>query len=86
MDPNRAGPRLIPAYRGAMNSRPARTALTVVGVIAVLLGAVWIGQGANLIPGSFMTGDRNWLAIGIFVAGAGVAAIVFGLRRPKPGS
>jgi hypothetical protein len=62
-------------------TRVARTILTVVGVVAVLVGGVWIGQGANLIPGSFMTGDRNWLAIGIFVAAAGVAAIVFGLRR-----
>jgi hypothetical protein len=66
-----------------MSSRVARTALTVVGVVAVLVGAVWIGQGANLIPGSFMTGDRNWLGIGLFVAAAGVAAIVFGVRRPK---
>lgn len=66
-----------------MSSRVARTALTVVGVVAVLVGAVWIGQGANLIPGSFMTGDRTWLGIGIFVAGAGVAAIVVGVRRPK---
>jgi len=66
-----------------MTSRIGRTVLTVVGVLAVLVGAVWIGQGANLIPGSFMTGDRNWLAIGIFVAAAGVAAIVVGVRRPK---
>jgi hypothetical protein len=66
-----------------MRSRLARTVLTVVGVVAVLVGAIWIGQGANLIPGSFMTGDRTWLGIGIFVAGAGVAAIVIGARRPK---
>ena len=65
-----------------MKSRIGRTVLTVVGVVAVLVGGVWIGQGANLIPGSFMTGDRNWLAIGIFVAAAGVFAIVVGLRRP----
>lgn len=66
-----------------MKTRVGRTVLTVVGVVAVLVGGVWIGQGANLIPGSFMTGDRNWLAIGIFVAAAGVAAIVFGLRRRR---
>jgi hypothetical protein len=66
-----------------MKSRVGRTVLTVVGVVAVLVGAVWIGQGANLIPGSFMTGDRNWLAIGIVVAAAGVFAIVYGLRRSK---
>lgn len=65
-----------------MRSRVARTGLIVAGAVAVLLGLIWIGQGANLIPGSFMTGDPNWLGIGIFVAAAGVAAIVVGLRRP----
>ena len=69
-----------------MNSRAARIALLVVGVIAIVTGAVWVGQGANLIPGSFMTGDRTWLAIGIFVAAAGVFAIAFARRRPKPGN
>lgn len=64
-----------------MRNRLGRTVLIVVGVVAVLVGGVWIGQGANLIPGSFMTGDPNWLGIGIFVLAAGVAAIVFGLRR-----
>ncbi|WP_395638575.1 hypothetical protein [Pseudolysinimonas sp.] len=66
-----------------MKSRVGRTVLTIVGTVAVLIGLVWVGQGANLIPGSFMTGDRNWLAIGLFVAAAGVFAIVFGVRRPK---
>jgi hypothetical protein len=66
-----------------MRSRLARTVLTVAGGVAVLLGLIWMGQGANLIPGSFMTGDRNWLGIGIFVAAAGVAALVVGIRRPK---
>jgi hypothetical protein len=66
-----------------MKSRLGRTVLTVIGVVAVILGAVWIGQGANLIPGSFMTGDRTWFAIGLFVAAAGVGLLVFGLRRPR---
>jgi len=66
-----------------MRSRLGRTVLAVVGVVAVLVGAVWIGQGANLIPGSFMTGDPNWLGIGIFVAAAGVIALVVAVRRPR---
>lgn len=66
-----------------MRSRLTRTLLIVAGGVAVLIGLIWMGQGANLIPGSFMTGDRNWLGIGIFVAAAGVVALVFGLRRPK---
>jgi len=66
-----------------MKSRLGRTILTVIGAVAVLLGAVWVGQGANLIPGSFMTGDRTWFGIGLFVAAAGVGLLVLGLRRPK---
>lgn len=65
-----------------MRSRIARTVLTVVGVIAVLVGAVWVGQGANLIPGSVMTGDRTWLVIGLIIGVGGIVVIVLGLRRP----
>ncbi|MBA8795203.1 membrane protein implicated in regulation of membrane protease activity [Friedmanniella endophytica] len=53
-----------------------RTVLLVVGVVMILVGLLWIGQGANLIPGSFMTGDPTWLVIGIVVAVAGVLLIV----------
>ena len=64
-----------------VNSRGARLALIVVGAIAVVTGAVWVGQGANLIPGSFMTGDRTWLAVGLVVAVVGLVLVATGLRR-----
>ncbi|TFB85367.1 hypothetical protein E3O44_13705 [Cryobacterium algoricola] len=60
-------------------------ALITVGVIAVILGGVWAGQGMNLIPGSFMTGSRMWLSIGLIVAIVGVILIMLGLRRPEHG-
>jgi cytochrome bd-type quinol oxidase subunit 2 len=66
-----------------MNNRVARIALVVVGVIALIVGAVFAGQGANLIPGSSMTGDRTWLYIGVIVAVVGIVLIVLGLRRPR---
>lgn len=69
-----------------MNNRAARTALIVVGVIALLVGLVFAGQGANLIPGSFMTGSRTWLDIGLVVAIVGIVLIVLGIRRPRRGS
>jgi uncharacterized membrane protein YidH (DUF202 family) len=68
-----------------MNSRTGRTALVIIGVIAVVIGAVFAGQGANLIPGSSMTGDRMWLYIGVVVAIVGIILIVVGLRRPGRG-
>ena len=67
-----------------MNSRGGRIALTVVGVVALVVGLVWVGQGLNLIPGSFMTGSRTWLLIGLLVAVAGIAAIALALRRGRP--
>jgi uncharacterized membrane protein YdbT with pleckstrin-like domain len=66
-----------------VKSRGGRIALVIIGVIAVLVGAVFAGQGANLIPGSSMTGDRMWLYIGLIVAIVGIILIVFGVRRPR---
>jgi uncharacterized Tic20 family protein len=68
-----------------MNSRVGRIVLVIVGVIALIVGAVFAGQGANLIPGSSMTGDRMWLYIGVIVAVVGIILIVLGLRRPGRG-
>jgi hypothetical protein len=65
-----------------MNSRVGRVALIVVGVLALGVGAVWIGQGMNLIPGSVMSGDRTWLLIGIIVGVVGVVLVGLGIRRP----
>ena len=62
-----------------MTSRPGRIALITVGVVALIVGGVFAGQGLNLIPGSFMTGNRMWLAVGLIV---GIILIVLGLRRP----
>ena len=66
-----------------MNSRANRIALIVVGLLAVVVGVVFAGQGANLIPGSSMTGDRTWLVIGAIVAVVGIVLLVVALRRPR---
>jgi hypothetical protein len=66
-----------------MTSRAARTVLIVLGIAALLVGAVWGGQGLGLIPGSFMTGDRTWFYIGLGVAFVGLVLLLIGLRRPK---
>jgi hypothetical protein len=53
-----------------------------IGVLAILVGLVFSFQGAGVLPGSFMTGQRTWLVIGIVVAVAGLALALSGLRRP----
>jgi hypothetical protein len=54
----------------------------ILGGLGVLVGAVWILQGAGVLPGSFMTGQRMWLIIGIVVAIIGLALAYNGIRRP----
>jgi hypothetical protein len=56
--------------------------LTIVGALAVLLGGVWILQGLNVLPGSFMTGDIKWAIYGAVLAVAGVVVILWARRRP----
>ena len=60
-----------------------RVVSIAVGLVGVLVGGVWIFQGAGIIPGSFMTGQRMWLVIGVVVAVIGLALTIGGLRRPS---
>ncbi len=62
---------VIKSKLGSVNGSAGRIALTTIGVIAVIIGGVFAGQGMNLIPGSFMTGNRMWLSIGLIVAVVG---------------
>jgi hypothetical protein len=50
--------------------------LTVLGVLLVIFGAVWFFQGVDVLPGSFMTGQRRWAVNGGITAGTGLVLIV----------
>jgi hypothetical protein len=52
----------------------------VLGVLLVLVGLVWIGQGLGYVKGSFMTGAALWAWIGAATAVAGLALISLSLR------
>jgi protein-S-isoprenylcysteine O-methyltransferase Ste14 len=55
---------------------------TIAGVVLLLLGALWTLQGANIVGGSVMSGQSQWLYIGIVVALAGLALLYWThLRR-----
>ena len=47
----------------------------------VFIGAIWILQGINVLPGSFMTGDIKWTFIGTGLAALGVVLAVWVNRR-----
>ena len=41
-----------------------RGLLTALAILCDLTGGIWILQGVGILPGSFMTGDIVWAAIG----------------------
>jgi hypothetical protein len=68
-----------------MRCRGARTAAIAVGAVLAIVGLVWVGQGLNVIPGSFMTGVRTWFYIGLVLILVGVVLIVLGVRKRSGG-
>ncbi len=58
-----------------------RAGAGVVGVLVILVGAVFAGQGLGYIPGSFMTGDMHWVWIGGGMVVAGVALLAVTIFR-----
>ncbi len=61
-----------------------RTLFVGVGVIAILIGAVWTLQGADILMGSFMSGSSLWLILGVVLLIVGAAALAFGAKTPGP--
>ena len=66
-----------------MKRRGDRIVVIVAGVILLLVGIVFGGQGLGVIPGSVMTGDRTWFYIGLVMAFVGVVLLLIAFRRPK---
>jgi len=60
-----------------------RTTVSIVGILLVLGGLVWIAQGLDLpfVPGSFMTADRTWVVIGAATALGGAVVVGWARRR-----
>ena len=53
----------------------------VIGASLALVGLLFAGQGLNLVPGSFMTGNRTWFWVGLVLVVVGIVLVVAGLRR-----
>ena len=58
-----------------------RIVLNVLGVLCLLAGSVWILQGINILPGSFMTGQMKWTIYGAVLAVVGIALLTSANRR-----
>jgi len=61
-----------------------KTPLTILGVILLLAGLVWMGQGSGYFPypaESFMVNARPWIYYGAALAVVGLLIIVVFARR-----
>jgi hypothetical protein len=67
-----------------MDMTPLRLALTLLGILALLMGLLWIGQGTGLIrwpAESFMIDVSGWTWRGALLAAVGIAMIWLGRRQ-----
>jgi uncharacterized membrane protein HdeD (DUF308 family) len=53
----------------------------IIGALLILTGLVWILQGINILPGSFMTGQIRWAYYGALTLLGGILLIVIARRR-----
>jgi len=58
-----------------------RIALNVTGVLCLLAGCIWILQGINILPGSFMTGQTKWAIYGGCLVLFGIGLLISANRR-----
>ena len=61
-----------------------RPALLILGALAILMGLLWIGQGAGLVhwpESSFMIDQRPWVARGAILAVVGLILIAASRMR-----
>ncbi len=58
-----------------------RIVLLVLGILALLTGAVWFFQGIGVLPGSFMTGQGFWAVMGVVSALVGLLLVALARRR-----
>ena len=62
-----------------------RIVSSLLGVLLVCMGGVWILQGLDLaFKVGFMVGDKQWVAWGALLALVGVAQVVWSNTRQGP--
>lgn len=57
--------------------------IRILAVLLIIVGIIWILQGINILPGSFMTGQIQWAYRGGIAAVVGIALLLFQRRMRK---
>jgi hypothetical protein len=58
-----------------------RIALNIIGALLVFFGGVWVLQGINVLPGSFMSGQMRWAVRGGIALIVGIGLLVSANRK-----
>lgn len=60
-----------------------KTVPIALGVLMIVVGAVWTLQGLGYLEGSAMTGVELWAILGPLVAGLGVALLIVAVSKGR---
>ena len=55
--------------------------VTIFGALVAILGTIWVLQGLNILPGSFMTGDIKWAIYGGVAIVVGLGLVAWSRRK-----
>ncbi len=61
-----------------------RTPLLIAGLLCLIIGLIWLGQGTGYVPyptSSFMVGQSNWAVYGAMLAFVGLVLVAVSRRR-----
>ena len=58
---------------------------TLLGVLMVCMGGIWVLQGLNLafLEGSFMAGDPQWAVYGAILLVLGIGQVLWSVTRRR---
>jgi cytochrome c biogenesis factor len=60
-----------------------KTVLTIIAVLLMISGAIWVLQGLSLIGGSFMVGQTRWIYMGIVTLLIGAGLLFFARKNNR---
>jgi len=56
---------------------------TILGILLVIIGGIWVLQGINILPGSFMTGNIQWAIYGGIAVVIGIVVIAWAQKKKR---
>ncbi len=70
---------------GGLFNGVMRVVSTLIGLLMVCMGGVWVLQGLNLafLEGSFMAGDPQWAIYGVILVLVGIGQVIWSNTRQR---